>query len=318
MVRITRFRFVLLLVTVVLSVPAMAVAVNPFVDVDTGRFYTASIDWAFSNGIVKGRTDTTFDPEASVTRGEVVTILKRYHDYATGAGAATLAGVDGATGPAGPAGPIGPTGPAGPSGATGPAGSSEVFFAKTSVNPLIYPMSVDPSDINVPPQTQAVFGTMVGWDGQPFSWGCYGIFGPTGSGQTMPANTYPPVPIPGLSVTLSANVNDLLFVTLDRSQPIPDVSNMCSQDPGFVPMTGTNVLGTPSACHTGLVVNGANPVSKMFESNLGHREWIVESAIDGPMTIQVATVDCQGWQFNGDVARVIVEQKHAIDVSAAP
>ncbi|MGX8698809.1 MAG: S-layer homology domain-containing protein, partial [bacterium] len=51
---------------------------NPFTDVREGSAYYSSILWAYENGIAKGRTATTFDPSANVSRQEVVTFLYRY------------------------------------------------------------------------------------------------------------------------------------------------------------------------------------------------------------------------------------------------
>ncbi len=51
-----------------------------FTDVDAGRFYAGPVEWAKANGITTGRTPTSFAPDAPVTRGEVVTFLKRFHD----------------------------------------------------------------------------------------------------------------------------------------------------------------------------------------------------------------------------------------------
>lgn len=51
--------------------------VAPFVDVFQRRFYADSISWAVDNGIAKGMTDVTFQPELSCTRGHVITFLWR-------------------------------------------------------------------------------------------------------------------------------------------------------------------------------------------------------------------------------------------------
>jgi molybdopterin converting factor small subunit len=51
---------------------------NPFEDVDNGTYYAKSIAWAAHVGIVTGTSDTTFEPERSVTREEFVTMLQRY------------------------------------------------------------------------------------------------------------------------------------------------------------------------------------------------------------------------------------------------
>jgi len=63
-----------------LAVPALAVAVSPFVDVVPGKFYEAPVNWAFGNGITTGTDAAHFNPEGAVTRGESVTFLKRYDD----------------------------------------------------------------------------------------------------------------------------------------------------------------------------------------------------------------------------------------------
>ncbi len=64
-----------------LAVPALAVAVSPFVDVIPGTFHEAPINWAASNGITTGKDPTHFAPNGPVTRGESVTFLKRYDDF---------------------------------------------------------------------------------------------------------------------------------------------------------------------------------------------------------------------------------------------
>ena len=51
-----------------------------FSDVEDGRFYTDPVERAADNGITFGRSETQFVPDGSVTRGESVTFLKRYHD----------------------------------------------------------------------------------------------------------------------------------------------------------------------------------------------------------------------------------------------
>jgi hypothetical protein len=51
---------------------------NPFDDVDNGTYYAHAIAWAAHVGIVTGTSDTTFEPERSVTREEFVTMLQRY------------------------------------------------------------------------------------------------------------------------------------------------------------------------------------------------------------------------------------------------
>ena len=51
---------------------------NPFTDVAAGRWYTNAIIWAANNGIAAGMTTTTFEPEADVTRAQMVAFVMRY------------------------------------------------------------------------------------------------------------------------------------------------------------------------------------------------------------------------------------------------
>lgn len=53
--------------------------VMPFKDVAEGKFYTTAVLWAAENGITNGTGDgTTFEPNATCTRGQIVTMLARY------------------------------------------------------------------------------------------------------------------------------------------------------------------------------------------------------------------------------------------------
>ncbi len=49
-----------------------------FEDVDKNLYYAPYIEWARKNGIVGGRTESQFDPDASVTRQEMAVIISRY------------------------------------------------------------------------------------------------------------------------------------------------------------------------------------------------------------------------------------------------
>ena len=51
---------------------------NPFTDVAAGTWYTDAVVWANDAGIVNGTSATTFDPDGSVTREQIATILYRY------------------------------------------------------------------------------------------------------------------------------------------------------------------------------------------------------------------------------------------------
>lgn len=50
---------------------------NPFADVKTGAYYYDAVLWAVEKGITAGTTETTFQPDATVTRGQVATFLYR-------------------------------------------------------------------------------------------------------------------------------------------------------------------------------------------------------------------------------------------------
>ena len=58
---------------------AAAQAVNPFTDVSTGAYYYDAVLWAVANGVTNGTTATTFSPDATVTRAQMVTFLWRAH-----------------------------------------------------------------------------------------------------------------------------------------------------------------------------------------------------------------------------------------------
>ena len=54
---------------------------SAFSDVATGMWYSNAIAWAASKNIVNGFEDGTFQPDAPVTRAQLVTILYRYAQY---------------------------------------------------------------------------------------------------------------------------------------------------------------------------------------------------------------------------------------------
>ena len=47
----------------------------------TADWYTPAVKWANANGIVKGTSDTTFSPDATITREQLATILFRYSEF---------------------------------------------------------------------------------------------------------------------------------------------------------------------------------------------------------------------------------------------
>ena len=51
---------------------------NPFTDVSESAYYYDAVLWAYSEGITTGTTATTFDPNGTCVREQVVTFLYRY------------------------------------------------------------------------------------------------------------------------------------------------------------------------------------------------------------------------------------------------
>jgi len=52
-----------------------------FSDVTDGQWYTAAVEWAAENGIVNGISADLFDPNASMTREQMLVILHNYMNY---------------------------------------------------------------------------------------------------------------------------------------------------------------------------------------------------------------------------------------------
>ena len=57
--------------------PTPPVEENPFGDVEENSFFYAPVLWAVDKGVTTGTSETTFSPEASCTRAQVVTFLWR-------------------------------------------------------------------------------------------------------------------------------------------------------------------------------------------------------------------------------------------------
>ena len=64
--------------------PAPEISAMPFTDVPVGSYYYDAVLWAVKNGIAKGMSETTFGPDASCTRAQIVTFL--YRAFGTPAG----------------------------------------------------------------------------------------------------------------------------------------------------------------------------------------------------------------------------------------
>lgn len=50
---------------------------NAFTDVPSDAYYAKAVQWAVSNGVTAGTSATTFNPDATCTRGQIVTFLYR-------------------------------------------------------------------------------------------------------------------------------------------------------------------------------------------------------------------------------------------------
>jgi uncharacterized repeat protein (TIGR02543 family) len=57
--------------------PASKTSAMPFTDVPVGSYYYDAVLWAVENGITKGTSDTTFSPNMTCTRAQIVTFLWR-------------------------------------------------------------------------------------------------------------------------------------------------------------------------------------------------------------------------------------------------
>ena len=49
----------------------------PFVDVDEAAYYRKAVEWAYEKGVVTGTTETTFSPNNTCTRAQIVTMMWR-------------------------------------------------------------------------------------------------------------------------------------------------------------------------------------------------------------------------------------------------
>lgn len=65
--------------------PEPALVENPFADVSSDAYYSKAVLWAVEQGITTGTTETTFSPNATVTRAQIAAFLYR-SVQATGGG----------------------------------------------------------------------------------------------------------------------------------------------------------------------------------------------------------------------------------------
>jgi hypothetical protein len=56
----------------------------PFTDVAQSSYYAEAVNWAYEAGIVKGISETSFDPEGNITRQDFITMVVRYLETVRG------------------------------------------------------------------------------------------------------------------------------------------------------------------------------------------------------------------------------------------
>lgn len=56
----------------------LAETTTPFADVSADAWYAKAVAWAYSNGIVNGKSQTEFAPDANVSRQEMAVMITRY------------------------------------------------------------------------------------------------------------------------------------------------------------------------------------------------------------------------------------------------
>ena len=58
--------------------PAPKGDASKFTDLVADAYYVKAVAWAIEQGITKGTSETTFEPETVCTRGQIVTFLYRW------------------------------------------------------------------------------------------------------------------------------------------------------------------------------------------------------------------------------------------------
>ena len=73
---VTRAQFVKML-ALLQSADVSAYASGPFTDVPGDAWYARYVNWAAANAIVNGTSETTFDPNAAISRQDMAVMLYR-------------------------------------------------------------------------------------------------------------------------------------------------------------------------------------------------------------------------------------------------
>ena len=58
--------------------PSVAGMSNPFKDLEAGSWYQDAVTWGYNKGVINGTSANTFEPNASITREQMVSMLYRY------------------------------------------------------------------------------------------------------------------------------------------------------------------------------------------------------------------------------------------------
>ena len=69
-----------LAMSLALAIPALAGSKPGFKDVAEDAYYYSAVEWAWLRDITKGTSETTFEPDAACTRGQVATFLWRANE----------------------------------------------------------------------------------------------------------------------------------------------------------------------------------------------------------------------------------------------
>lgn len=76
--QLTRAQFLALLAKTLDNVDVSKSSPAGFTDVPSSEWYYGYVNWGFENGIVSGMTDTTFDPNANITREQMCIMLCKF------------------------------------------------------------------------------------------------------------------------------------------------------------------------------------------------------------------------------------------------
>lgn len=87
---LTRAQFLTMLSKSVSSVDVTSSAPAGFSDVPQGEWYYHYVNWGFENGIVAGTSETTFDPDAKITREQMAMMLNNFSKYSQATFAPTV------------------------------------------------------------------------------------------------------------------------------------------------------------------------------------------------------------------------------------